>query len=449
MSVLKVGMGLVGVLMLQTIFSVCFGGNSNSDEENKNLDAFDRGINRIKKGNFLVDKNVVDLDGTELEYKINEIRAMAREVRKIEDKARGGDNEKGDIFDEFVNSNSRTGIEKEIGTRLSKLEKKLNSRKGKSPGSYMNILNEFKGVEEAKEMDESNETLMFKKKIKFRSPTSLRSDAKGFSGMEDSSTYKKKKKKKSGIASTNHDSGESISGTMEGEKNGTEASDRGSKGLQNKAENLEKRQKEMGVGTLTRDTDLEKSQRGSLFEVMKSGETKDIEALKLQNLTKGKQETTMKFDEDSRWGGNGSAANIVRGDQSDIKSDLWWLKLPYVLAILMRRGLDHEGPGGLFTLRLTSQVQHQSEISYTVAFEDRGDANNFCCLLESFFEDLGDFSADIVPLSVKELHDEVKSGMKNIVVVKKRQLKLYAGQPLADVEKALFSLIEQGSTTIY
>ncbi|XP_031278378.1 uncharacterized protein LOC116136852 [Pistacia vera] len=284
----------------------------------------------------------------------------------------------------------------------------------------MNILNEFKGVEEAKEMDESNEKLMFKKKFKFRSPTSLRSDAKGFSGMEDSSKYKKKKKKKSGIASTNHDSGESMSGTMEGEKNGTEASNRGSKGLQNKAENLEKRLKEMGVGNIDKrfDTGLEKSQRGSLVEVMKSRETKDIEALKVQNLAKGKQETTMKFDEDSRLGGNGSSANIVRGDQSDIKSDLWWLKLPYVLAILMRRGLDHEGPGGFFTLRLTSQVQHQSEISYTVAFEDRGDANNFCCLLESFFEDLGDFSADIVPLSVKELYDEVKSGMKNIVVVK-------------------------------
>lgn len=77
------------------------------------------------------------------------------------------------------------------------------------------------------------------------------------------------------------------------------------------------------------------------------------------------------------------------------------LLLVQLQAILMRRGLDNDGPGGLFTLRISSQGQQQSEISYIIAFEDHVDANNFCCLLESFFEDLGDFSADIVPLSVK------------------------------------------------
>lgn len=75
----------------------------------------------------------------------------------------------------------------------------------------------------------------------------------------------------------------------------------------------------------------------------------------------------------------------------------------------MRRGSEHEEPGGLYTLRVTSrtddlgasQTDDLGDSSYTVAFEDRGDANNFCYLLESFFEDLGDFSADIVPLSIK------------------------------------------------
>ena len=65
----------------------------------------------------------------------------------------------------------------------------------------------------------------------------------------------------------------------------------------------------------------------------------------------------------------------------------------------MRRGPDHEEQGGLYTLKIPS---HESDpIAYAVAFEDRGDATNFCYLLESFFEDLGDFSADIVPLSIK------------------------------------------------
>lgn len=70
---------------------------------------------------------------------------------------------------------------------------------------------------------------------------------------------------------------------------------------------------------------LEKSRGRSMVEVMKSRETKDVDVPKLQNFTKGNQEKPMKFDNDSL-GGNGSS-----GDQSDIKSDLWWLKLPYAL----------------------------------------------------------------------------------------------------------------------
>lgn len=67
----------------------------------------------------------------------------------------------------------------------------------------------------------------------------------------------------------------------------------------------------------------------------------------------------------------------------------------------MRRGSGSEGQGGLYTLKFSSQPQNQRDSSYTVAFEDRADANNFCFLLESFFEDLGDFSADIAPLPNK------------------------------------------------
>ena len=42
---------------------------------------------------------------------------------------------------------------------------------------------------------------------------------------------------------------------------------------------------------------------------------------------------------------------------------------------------------------------------------------------------------------LQELHEAVSDGMK-VIVVKKRQLQLYAGQPFADVETALHSLVE-------
>lgn len=72
------------------------------------------------------------------------------------------------------------------------------------------------------------------------------------------------------------------------------------------------------------------------------------------------------------------------------------MKLIFVLfqAVLMRRGPEHE-EAGFFSLRSTSQTP------YTIAFENHSDANNFCNLLDLYFEDLGDFHADIVPLPVK------------------------------------------------
>lgn len=42
---------------------------------------------------------------------------------------------------------------------------------------------------------------------------------------------------------------------------------------------------------------------------------------------------------------------------------------------------------------------------------------------------------------MQELHEAVKSDGMKVIVVRKGQLQLYAGQPLADVEMALCSLI--------
>ncbi|KAE9453232.1 hypothetical protein C3L33_14871, partial [Rhododendron williamsianum] len=97
---------------------------------------------------------------------------------------------------------------------------------------------------------------------------------------------------------------------------------------------------------------------------------------------------------------------------------------------------DGEGAKGLFTL------ESKGDSSHTIAFEDQGDASNFCYLLQSFFEDLGDFSAEIVPLPTKELNEAVSSDNMKVIVVKKGQLKLYAGQPLEEVEMALRSLAQ-------
>lgn len=187
-------------------------------------------------------------------------------------------------------------------------------------------------------------------------------------------------------------------------------------------------------------------------EVVNSQQSVTLGTHHSQRFANGKPETTTTSDKHAvlsinrtskqREVGDETLANKFREKQRKNETDFWWLSLPYVLVILMRRGSEHEGQGGLYTLKIASQAQEQSSASYTVAFEDHVDAKNFCFLLESYFEELGDFSADIVPLSIKELHEAAKANAMKVIVVKKRQLQLYAGQPFADVEMALHSLVE-------
>ncbi|GFP83462.1 hypothetical protein PHJA_000489600 [Phtheirospermum japonicum] len=128
----------------------------------------------------------------------------------------------------------------------------------------------------------------------------------------------------------------------------------------------------------------------------------------------------------------GDVTSVRKGETG---ADFWWLSLPYVLVIVMRRGEDGEGGEGLYSVKSVSSTGDR--ISHMVAFEDRGDATNFRYILQSFFEDLEDFKADIVPLTVKELNEAAEYYRWRVIVVKRGQLKLYAGQPLVDAETAL------------
>ncbi|TXG71733.1 hypothetical protein EZV62_000312 [Acer yangbiense] len=464
-TLIRIGLGLVGVFVLNTIWSVWIMGRASSDDDKEeNLNVLDnKNTNVVNNVSFSVNKNVGFLDETESDYRINEIRAMAREARKMEAKGSKNVEEEDDIVDENVNSKGRIGIEKEINARLVKVEKKLGSRNGKLPGSYLNNLDKFEDNEEAKERDEK---LFFKSKFKFRRPSSMssRSDVKGFG----SDNRNVNEKKKSGLIGTSDDSTKNNSGTVDVENNGSDALTTNLNGSRNDMESSEKMQREMEVGnTATRfgngilDYDengtVQRTGQGrSLVEVTNSRQPTASGMQNFQKSTEESQETTFKSD-NVVMGRNSGSKQSVLGNKSDIQSDLWWLKLPYVLhkedrdnmtfmtvsgAILMRRGPEHEEEG-FFTLRSTSQAQDHSQTPYTVAFENRGDANNFCHLLESYFEDLGlvDFNADIIPLPVKELNDAVES-IRRVIVVRKGQLKLYAGQPFADVEMALHSLIE-------
>ncbi|KAF2289176.1 hypothetical protein GH714_029236 [Hevea brasiliensis] len=402
-------------------------GNSSSSKKEERVDNLDG------KGSILLNgsSNVAYFDDIDQEERISEIRAMAREAREKEKRERKEGNEE-------------TDIEKEIGARLVKLEKRLNSKREKLPESFMNYLGVFGNEEEEEEElsdnslvpKEDHKALRFKKKFKFKSPSmNSRSSPKGFSG--------------SNSMNGSHPNGESRdidSGTMKIDSGGKvtgvqlNLSQDGNK-LETENKDL---LKEIQSGA------VQENRKGRLSsEVPKSWKSTDFEKQNSLSLTKENQRTNTNLDGPASPRRKSSRDPVKRpvtykmGDKkSVVQTKLWWLKLPYALAILMRRGTEQEGPAGLYALRTPSQADNQED-SCTVAFEDRSDANNFCYLLESYFQDLGNFSADIVPLSIKELHDAVKSRSKKVIVVKKGQLKLYAGQPFAEVEMALLSLLDQ------
>ncbi|WCJ23494.1 hypothetical protein M5689_005516 [Euphorbia peplus] len=399
--VLKLCVYLVGAYVVQTICAVWFARNGDSSKKDKRVVEFGVGGSVLTNGS-----NVGYFDGAEMEDKINEIRVMAREARKREKIEREDDEDDNDI-------------EREIGVRLAKLERRLSSKRENLPGSLMNYLGLFGGEEEEGgvkdknlELGEDIKNLMFRKNPRYGSPLmDPRPSPKGFSG--------------SNGRNGSDPNGHSVAETSETDTE-REAMNEQLNSSETDGDNLKQEKVDLRNGS---------------DSVTEPSRSKNLETEGHQKARRKPNGFASSSRERSRDSGKRPKTK-VKDKRSTIQADSWWLKLPYVLAILMRRGPEHEA-SGLFSLRTDNRKDDGGESSYTVAFEDRGDANNFCYLLEAFFEDLGDFRADIVPLSTKDIEEEVKSRTKKIIVVKKGQLKLYAGQPFEEVEMALQSLIDQ------
>ncbi|KAG7547412.1 hypothetical protein ISN44_As12g026560 [Arabidopsis suecica] len=387
-SLAKYGLWLIGIFAFQTVCAVLFLGDSTKSENTPEISS-GSGQNGERES------NVVLLEDLEMNEKIAEIRLMAREARKSEGKQ----------------EEDETGIdiEKEIEARLSNMEKRLNSQRKGLAGLRVEPLDES-GNDDLKD----GKSLMFEKKYKFKAEKPPTGNVKGFGGSKGND--------------------EVISGTEMTGQNGSVSESR----------DPEEQQKEAGLSDskMVSGAAQESEQRRPSNEVKKSrksgnrvGGTPNMEA----GSGFGSSSLSGKHGEVRK----GKPIRRAREKQSEKENKMWWLKLPYVLRILMRSNIDEDISEGYFTLRSESMEQNEGQVSHMIAFEDQSDARNFSYLLESVFEDLDGFSADIAPVSTKDLYDEVSSGDKNVIVVRKRQLTLYAGQPFEDVERALRTLIQE------
>ncbi|KAL7598430.1 hypothetical protein Lser_V15G22723 [Lactuca serriola] len=408
-SFVKIGLYLVGAFVFQTICAALIFGWNDLEGEDRNLNSDEykkpRALDSKENPNLMETKEggILLVDKSEMDNKIVEIQEMAREARqqeRVEAKRKGlveeeEDDDDIDIDHDLIDKSLK---EKEVDNRLMKLRKSLEGNYEKLPPKFP--------------IKEDSAPLMFKKKYKYKSPSIDSGEKpKGFDNTKDLHV---------------------VNGELD---------------------NKDQEQVDESIPIIEPINKLvngsEKTkQRATKIESIK-GASKEIR--KPRGFGQESQSNTSISSKNDDSYSNGSLKGKKGrnrksgGDFGDMKIsskiDFWWTSLPYVLAILMQRGGKSEESEGLFTLR--SNFKSKSGLSHTVAFEDRGDATNFCYLLESFFQDLEDFTTNIIPIPTNELEDAVKSEIMKVVVVKKGQLELYVGQPLTDVESALRTLIQQ------
>ncbi|KAE9602160.1 hypothetical protein Lal_00049946 [Lupinus albus] len=477
---------MLGGFAFHSVFNLWFYfhhyNNSNQNNEDLEIDGREKRnlvFNRNGKSNAVNAAPATIVDKLEIENKIKQIKLMAREARRAEEmKKEQGKVEEPESDDETpLSSNHRLGIEREIGARLSKLQDRINNDGDKS--AALQIINNLgssvkyaAGVARGanKNVNSGKEALTFKKKLKFKSPsTKSTKTPRGFPGTGDGRASSRKKRGSAGSDATDgahllyEDKQVNEQGVVTQESVSRPPLERNklvddkSNAIINQGKKLEDKTEtpSMKTGALdkTKNTNnggfQEASFQKSAAEVI---QLRELSTLNSQGSVEENQETSPIFEKDDVHSINGSsrhglaektsAANRDKVKKENTKTDIWWLNLRYILVILMERD-SNGGQKALYMLKLTSKEQDQGVDSYVVAFEDHGDANNFCVLLETYFEDLDDFSASPVPMTIQELNEEISSHANKVVVVKKRQLQLYAGQPFSDVEMALRSVIEQ------
>ncbi|KAK4405566.1 hypothetical protein Sango_0563100 [Sesamum angolense] len=399
-SILKYGLWLLGAFVFQTVCAIWFFGSAGES-------CFER---KWEWGNGVENSSlnsIVYVDELEMERKIEEIRAMAREAREKERlESKTNDFESEDNEETNGGSSLKSGIEEEVDNRLDKLRKKLENARKKMPVASVGYSRKETDEVEKGELDEggANGALLFKKKYKFKV------------------------------------------GLGDGE-NQPQLSDVDPKGSD--AVNAVEEDRKKGMSEMTGSSKTTRKRVGKERSTSKRGKVYQNQRYKRSLLTDCIANSRSALEAVEAEKSNAEAVRSRKSSGQDIavvskKLSTDSLKgkgfgVAKSAAILMQRGQDGEGGEGLYTLKNISSAEDR--ISHVVAFEDRSDANNFCYLLQSFFEDLDDFKADVVPLSMEELNEAIKSNTMKVIVVKKGQLKLYAGQPLADAETALRAMI--------
>ncbi|KAL2896742.1 Phosphoribosylformylglycinamidine synthase [Bienertia sinuspersici] len=473
-TVVRIVGSFVGLFILQSVVAAWVTGSGNSDEKNGNLVIEDQKRNlRLRRGEvqvgfnrngFQVDQAGVNVDELEMEAKISEIRKMAWEVREAEKKKKS-DNGEADLDDDAVDEEEEeeddsedtesanlwgnTGIVKEVDGRLSKLRKRYSAPRGNV--NFMNKSGD-PGKDGSLAAEEDN-MLLYKMKHKFRSHlTTPKDKPRGFQSIDDTKEKHSnvdEEKPVEQIGNTNDVNLDNVSlekhddGIDKVEKIPVSQSSTPLKGFRKRSGSSTKKKLDNGSTTSGSNGTAKnltfgmngdaKSERGLVqessngnildkgHEVKKSSTVPTSDKVKMNNQVASTSETLAEPRRKGQPHSNKQGSRLLQGTYKDEKDNTnpWWLKLPYVfVSYFDAKGIGNEAERGFYNLMKESDADNLSNSSYTVAFEDRTDAQNFSYLLESAFEDVPDAAIDIAPLSRKDFK-EVAESLENKVFCRK------------------------------
>lgn len=385
-DVLKYGaMYLLGILVLQAIYAVWAVGYYKNSHRDEDLEIDGRGSGDGKTVSLPV--NGVSGEQLLMEEKIEEIRLMAKEARRIESEKKGEEDVEDveDVEDEDFEidddkgavSSRRDAIEKEISERLFNLLNKINTLNVRTKDITAALQTDASEISAAgmdrgvnKNVNEGDKALVFKKKLKFRSPsTKATKPPKGFPGTRNWKPSDAIKTDSAG-EETAHDYGSDASNQEQMLREDKQVNDRDAesvssvpseergrlvddelKVIQSYVKNLKGKMEtpdmKTDVGNKTRRTNnggaKETTSGMSSMEVIQSRKSRDLSSQNTQGFVEENQDTGLSFEKDGVHSINGSSRPGLTKKHSsayrikrkvkqteDTKTDLWWLNLRYV-----------------------------------------------------------------------------------------------------------------------
>ncbi|KAM0939572.1 hypothetical protein DsansV1_C20g0164871 [Dioscorea sansibarensis] len=126
-------------------------------------------------------------------------------------------------------------------------------------------------------------------------------------------------------------------------------------------------------------------------------------------------------------------------EYSDEKEEdyLWWLDLRSVLCIELYTAEDGNPRVGFYSLEMAADLVLDPKQYHVIAFEDPGDAKNFCYIIQAHMDMLGSGKAFVIARPPKDAFRDAKADGFNVTVIRKGEIKLNVDQTLEEVEEEI------------